>query len=46
MGNAPDGDPGGGTIRDAQVGRRSLQSQQTLFSGKFIRAFSLCLNSV
>jgi hypothetical protein len=37
------GASGGGTINDAQVGRLSSQSQQTMFSGRFISSLSSAL---
>ena len=40
-----DDDDGGGTIKDAQVGFLSLQSQHIWFSGFAKRTLSLCFNS-
>ncbi len=38
--SAPGGLPGGGTINDAHRGCRSGQSEQTWFSGRFIKTWS------
>jgi len=38
--SVPGGAPGGGAIKDAQVGLFSGQSEQTWFSGRCISTFS------